>query len=223
MGIIKSLMNKCIDIGYKTIKDLPASAVMKLDDEYKIDNTNVLIIDDDKIQLEDTLRRIGYKVSWKKDIEEIDDVARYSVIICDYKGVGEKFNSQFEGLNLIKLIKEKYPHKIIYLLSAASFNSSANDYLKYVDESVLKGEEDKIINYIKEDIERLFDPVESWNSYKNILKEKGISEKDIFKLEDLYVRSFLEKKDKLSQNELFVQVNKNLNVKFDIKIGIINI
>ena len=223
MGIIKSLINKCIDFEYKTLKDLPASAIMKLDDEYKINNTSILIIDDDEIPLVDTLRRIGYKVSWKKDIEEIDDVSRYSIIICDYKGVGANFNSQFEGLNLIKLIKEKYPHKIIYLLSAASFNSSANEYFKYIDELVLKGEEEKIIQYIKEDIEKIFDPIESWNSYKSILKSKGILEKDIFKLEDLYVRSFIENKDKLSSNELFLKVNNNLNVKFDIKIGIINI
>lgn len=223
MSIIKSFVNKCMDLEYKTLKDLPAASIMKLTDEYKINHTNILIIDDDHIKLEDTLRRIGYQVSYKQDIEEIDDVNRYSIIICDYKGVGSKFNSQFEGLNLIKLIKEKYPNKIIYLLSAASFNSAVSDYLKYVDESVLKGEEDKIIQYIKEDIEKLFDPIESWKTYKAFLVKKGISEKDIVKLEDLYVRSFIEKKDKLSNNEVFQQVNKNFNVKFDIKVGIINI
>ena len=56
-----------------------------------------------------------------------------------------------------------------------------------------------------------------------MLLNKGITEKEIMKLEDLYVRSFIEKKDILSKDKLFLEVNNNLNVKFDIKVGIINI
>ncbi len=223
MGIVNALMNRYVDTRYKTLKDLPVNAIMKLDDKYKIDNTKILIIDDDKLDVENTLRRIGYRVSWKTDIDELMDVESYSVIVCDYKGVGLNFNSDHEGLNLIKLIKEKYPNKIVYLLSAASFSSQVNDYLKYADELILKGEEEKLIEYIKQDIEKFFNPVESWKMYKMMLLNKGITEKEIMKLEDLYVRSFIEKKDILSKDKLFLEVNNNLNVKFDIKVGIINI
>ena len=80
-----------------------------------------------------------------------------------------------------------------------------------------------MIEYIKQDIEKFFNPVESWKMYKRMLLNKGITEKEIMKLEDLYVRSFIEKKDILSKDKLFLEVNNNLNVKFDIKVGIINI
>ena len=223
MGIVKQLVDKYVDKNYKTLNDLPSSSLLKVSDSDKIDNTRILIIDDDELELKGKLEGIGYRVSWKKDIEEIDEVKIYSVIICDYKGVGVKFSSKYEGLNLIKLIREKYPNKIIYLLSAASFDSRANDFFKYFDESVLKGDEDKLIEFIKQDIEKFFDPKESWKNYKNILKSKGVSEKEIFKLEDLYVRSFINKKDLLSNNDIFIQVNNNLNVKFDINVGLINL
>ncbi len=223
MGIIKTVINNYIDNKYKTIDDLPANIVTNISEKKKIEETKVLIIDDDELELEKTLRRIGYSVTWKKDVDVLDDVENYSIIICDYKGVGLKFNSEFEGLNLSMLIKEKYPDKIIYLLSAADFNPRANKYIKFIDELVYKGEEEKIIEYLRDDCSKLFDPKERWIHYKELLKTKGIKEKEIFRLEDLYVRSFLEKKDILSSDSLFKKVNLNMKVGFDIKIGLINL
>ncbi len=223
MGIIKTVINNYIDNKYKTIDDLPTNIVTNISEKKKIEETKVLIIDDDELELEKTLRRIGYSVTWKKDVDVLDDVENYSIIICDYKGVGLKFNSEFEGLNLSMLIKEKYPDKIIYLLSAADFNPRANKYIKFIDELVYKGEEEKIIEYLRDDCSKLFDPKERWIHYKELLKTKGIKEKEIFRLEDLYVRSFLEKKDILSSDSLFKKVNLNMKVGFDIKIGLINL
>ncbi len=223
MGIVRNVINNYIDNKYKTIDDLPANIIANISEKKKIEETKILIIDDDELELEKTLRRIGYNVTWKKDIDVLDDVENYSIIICDYKGVGLKFNSEFEGLNLSMLIKEKYPDKIIYLLSAADFNPRANNYIKFIDELVYKGEEEKIIEYIREDCNKLFDPRERWIHYKELLKTKRIKEKDIFRLEDLYVRSLLEKKDILSSDSLFKKVNLNLNIGFDIKIGLINL
>ncbi len=223
MGIVRNVINNYIDNKYKTIDDLPANIIANISEKKKIEETKILIIDDDELELEKTLRRIGYNVTWKKDIDVLDDVENYSIIICDYKGVGLKFNSEFEGLNLSMLIKEKYPDKIIYLLSAADFNPRANNYIKFIDELVYKGEEEKIIEYIREDCNKLFDPRERWIHYKELLKTKGIKEKDIFRLEDLYVRSLLEKKDILSSDSLFKKVNLNLNIGFDVKIGLINL
>ena len=216
-------MNTYIENKYKTIDDLPANSVINISEKKKIEETKILIIDDDELQLEKTLRRIGYNVVWKKDIDVLSDVEDYPIIICDYKGVGLKFDSEFEGLNLSMLIKEKYPEKIIYLLSAADFNPRANKYIKYIDELVYKGEEDKIIEYIKDDCNKLFNPKERWIQYKNLLKSRGIKEKDIFRLEDLYVRSFIGNKDILSSDSLFKKINLNLNINFDIKIGLINL
>ncbi len=223
MRIIKNVMNTYIENKYKTIDDLPANSVINISEKKKIEETKILIIDDDELQLEKTLRRIGYNVVWKKDIDVLSDVEDYPIIICDYKGVGLKFDSEFEGLNLSMLIKEKYPEKIIYLLSAADFNPRANKYIKYIDELVYKGEEDKIIEYIKDDCNKLFNPKERWIQYKNLLKSRGIKEKDIFRLEDLYVRSFIGNKDILSSDSLFKKINLNLNINFDIKIGLINL
>lgn len=223
MRFFKSVMDNYIDSNYKTIDDLPSNSITSISEKKKIEETKILIIDDDELKLEKTLRRIGYNVIWKKDVDVLSDVEDYPIIICDYKGVGLKFDSEFEGLNLSMLIKEKYPEKIIYLLSAADFNPRANKYIKYIDELVYKGEEDKIIEYIKDDCNKLFDPKERWIQYKKILKNKGIKEKDIFRLEDLYVRSFIEKKDMLSSNSLFKKINLNLNVSFDIKVGLINL
>ena len=217
------MVEKYIDKNYKTIDDLPSSIIMDYTNKKAIESTKILIIDDDKIALEDTLRRIGYNIVAKKDIDVLTDVEDYPIIICDYKGVGQNFPNEFEGINLVRLIKEKYPEKIVYLLSAADFNPRANDYIKYADEMVYKGEEHKLVEFIKQDCEKIFNPKERWIHYKNQLMKKGIKEKEIIKLEDLYVKSLLGQKDLLSKNPLFIKINASLNVKFDVKIGIINL
>lgn len=223
MKLIQNAVEKYIEKNYKTINDLPSSAITEIDDKKMIEATKILIIDDEKLKIESTLNRIGYKVIWKKDIDVLSDVEDYPLIICDYKGVGLNFNSEFEGLNLLKLIKEKYPDKIVYLLSSADFNPRANEFLKYADELVYKGEEDILIDYIKQDCKKLYSPKERWGRYKTILLRKGINEKDIFRLENLYVQSFINKKDKLSEDPLFLKINANLNINFDIKIGLVNL
>ena len=223
MNVIKSLVEKYVEKNYKTIDDLPGSFTIELNDKKIIESTKIMIIDDDVVQIEDLLSRIGYKVVLKKDIDILSDVEPYPIIICDYKGVGLKFGSEFEGLNLIKLIKEKYPEKIVYLLSAADFNPRVNEFIKYADELVYKGEEDKLVEYIKEDCKKIYNPKERWKQYKEILVFKGVKEKEIFRLEDLYVRSLMGKKDVLSGDSLFKKINKNLNIEFDIKIGLINL
>lgn len=223
VNLVSLMVEKYIDKNYKTIDDLPASIVMDFTDKKAIESTKILIIDDDKITLEDTLRRIGYNVVWKKDIDILTDVEDYPIIVCDYKGVGLNFPNEFEGINLVRLIKEKYPEKIVYLLSAADFNPRANDYIKFADEMVYKGEEHKLVEFIKQDCAKIFNPKERWIQYKNLLMKKGIKEKEVFKLENLYVRSLLNQKDLLSYDPLFLKINANLNIKFDVRIGLINL
>lgn len=223
MGIINMMVEKYIDKNYKTIDELPANAVVKLINKKIIENTKILIIDDEKLEIEETLRRIGYNVFWKKDIDILTEVEDYQIIICDYKGVGLKFKSEFEGIYLLHLIKEKYPEKIVYLLSAASVNGKVNNYIKYFNELIYKGDEDKLIEYINQDSQKFFNPRDMWLHYKTILKGKNISEKEIFQLENLYVQSFIDKKDRLTKNPLFKKIEANLNIDFDIKIGLINL
>lgn len=223
MKAFKKIIEKYVDKNYKSVDDLSSSVIMELNDKKIIESTKIMIIDDDKVQIEDLLRRIGYKVVLKSDIDVLSDVDDYPIIICDYKGVGLKFGSEFEGLNLIKLIKEKYPEKIVYLLSAADINPRANDYIKYADELVYKGEEDKLVEYIKQDCQKIYNPKDRWNQYKKMLVSKGVKEKEIFRLEDLYVRSLINKKDILSNDSLFKRINANIGVEFDVKIGLINL
>ena len=72
-------------------------------------------------------------------------------------------------------------------------------------------------------MKKIFDPRDKWKRYKAVLTKRGVQEKDIFRLENLYVRSIIEKKDRLSNDPLFLKISSDLNVNFDIKVGLINI
>ena len=95
MGLFDKIINNYIDKNYKTIDDLPVKAIIETNDKKMIEGTKILVIDDDQLELMDTLNRIGYKVIWKKDIEILSDVEDYPIIICDYKGVGLNFHHEF--------------------------------------------------------------------------------------------------------------------------------
>lgn len=223
MDIVNKLVEKYINNNYLTIDKLSSDVILHISDKDMIEMVKILIIDDDKLEIEDQLRRIGYNVYWKKDIDNLSDVEKYQIIICDYKGVGLKFANEFEGLDLMRLIKEKYPEKIVYLLSAANLSLRANEYFKYADEMVYKGEEHKLLEYINQDLCKIFNPRDSWIKYKTLLLKKGIKEIDIIKLENLYVRSMNNGKDYLSKDPLFLRINANLKVNFDVKVGLINL
>ena len=72
-------------------------------------------------------------------------------------------------------------------------------------------------------MKKIFDPRDKWKRYKTVLMQRGIKEKDVFRLEHLYVQSIIEKKDRLSNDPLFVKISSDLNINFDIKIGLVNI
>ena len=227
MNLLMNVANNYLKKNCKTINDLGYDVTNSVDMNKKelIEKTKILIIDDDELELQETLRGIGFHVTYKKDIDVLSEVEDYPIIICDNKGVGLKFHSKYEGLHLIKLIKEKYPEKIIYLLTAADINAQANDYLHYFDEMVYKGDEEKLVNYIQQDTLKLYNPKDRWNKYKEILRNNGVSELEIINLEDLYVRSLKTKKDMLSTNNSFIKINANMNmnIKFDVHIGLINL
>ena len=71
----------------------------------------ILVIDDENLAAEDYLKKNGFCITHKKDIDTIKDVMPYPVILCDIRGVGQSLGSSKEGAFIIKEIKSSYPNK----------------------------------------------------------------------------------------------------------------
>jgi len=72
---------------------------------------DVLIIDDEEFPPTDFLRNNNFRLTQKKDIDNVKDVSEYPIIMCDIRGVGKKLSTDYEGAYLIKEIKQSYPAK----------------------------------------------------------------------------------------------------------------
>lgn len=188
----------------KTIQDLNVSSV--LSEQRMVDlrkKIQVLVVDDDvQGHLDESLRRCGYaNVNTMRDIERIDDVAPYNVILVDVCGVGTKLGNSgsalpFEGLSLAGEIKRQYPLKKVIAYSAMLQQFEANYILKtVVDASFEKGPQIEARNTAIDDcIKASADPRKVWDHFRRRLLDADVPITQIAKMEDYFVSSLLKRR-----------------------------
>lgn len=185
-------------------------------------NCKVAIIDDDidgdvqELCKKLTLNR--FNVHYFPDIDDIDLLSTFHIIVFDIEGVGLKLGGN-NGSHLIKEVHNKFPEKYLIVSSAQRFNPSFNKIIKLCNQSVDKNND--LENYLKmldEGISELFDPVKQWKKIHKQLIDKSVPTKLILKIEDQYVRAIKKNKStnlesilkKIDDNELIL--NYSLNV-----------
>ena len=94
----------------------------------------IVIIDDQDVPYIEDLRYNGFNVMHIKDIDQIDSIKGFEIIICDIRGIGKKFKSNFEGAHIISEIRRVYPFKIIIGYTAYTFDPTYNKYLSLADD-----------------------------------------------------------------------------------------
>ena len=157
----------------------------------------VLVVDDDvQGRLDESLRRSGFSnVNIMRDIERVQDVEPYHVILVDVCGVGGKLgigggNLPYEGLSLAEEIKRLYPLKKVIVYSAMLSNFESNYILKtVVDASFEKGtridERNKAVDKCLKDIS---DPRKIWNHFRKKLLDADVPITQVANMENYYVR-----------------------------------
>ena len=155
----------------------------------------ILIIDDEDLAAEDYLKKNGFRITHKKDIDTIKDVLPYPVVLCDIRGVGQNLGSPKEGAFIIKEIKSSYPNKQVIAYTGSSYDPAYNEYLKMADTVINKGVSiDDWVSIIDEQINHAVDATYQWEQLRKYLLESGVSTAYVAKLEDKYVRA-IKKKD----------------------------
>jgi CheY-like chemotaxis protein len=167
---------------------------LKLKTDNTRENIKILIIDDDEEEnvknLVNDLRNYGFNIILTYDIADISMVQDYNIIICDIKGVGKNLNSQFEGAQLIKEIRRKYPDKYLIAFTAYTLDVTYNIFFKECDMVVKKDiSTDEWVNKLDDIIKLLLDPIKRWQRIRLYLVNKEISTEIIYKIEKAYIKS----------------------------------
>lgn len=182
----------------RTIQELNANSVVSEERMLELrKRAHVLIVDDDvQGRLDDNLRRSGFSnVAIMRDVERIQDVEPFHVVLVDICGVGGKLgvagdNLPYEGLSLAEEIKRQYPLKKVIAYSAMLTNYESNYILKtIVDSSFEKGtkidERNKAIDKCLQDIS---DPRKIWDHFRKKLLDADVPINQVARMEDYYVK-----------------------------------
>lgn len=162
----------------------------------------ILVIDDEEFVQKDNLSSHQFNITLKKDIDTINDVMAYDIILCDIRGVGNVYNSEYEGAYLIKEIKKTFPSKIVIAYTASNYDPSYNTYLELADDVRKKGTlSEDWVEALDNAIKVGLDPIEQWKRVRKELLDNNVSIGKVKKLEDRYVRS-VQKKDFVSFQQL---------------------
>lgn len=153
----------------------------------------ILIIDDDEFLYKEELRVLGYNIQYLDDVQNLDVVSAYPIIISDIKGVGKYMKMDKGGASLLKELKKKYPFKAYAAYSGSTFDASYNTFLKGVDiikKGGLPEEWSDNLDYL---INKVTNPVDRWCMLRDYLLQHNVGLMEILKMEHEYVDIVLNK------------------------------
>lgn len=182
----------CMSIFYHKIFELNGDAILKEKSLSTIKKlTEILVIDDKEFVFLDALRKHEFSIQQKYDLTHLSDAAEYDIILCDIRGVGKFLESDYDGANLIKALKTKYPNKIILAYTANDYDASFQKYLDYADGIVPKGTYglDDWVSLLEETLNDCANPVKQWERTRKLLLKANVSTIDVAKYESQYVKA----------------------------------
>lgn len=175
----------------------------KLPAEELVQRTRIVVIDDDisGFPLE-VLQRQGYSIDHWPDVEDLQKLESgfYDIIILDIVGVGQELDEEMEGAAVLKHLKEINPFQVVVAYSAQSHEPERISFFQLSDQFVPKTT--SAINW-KEIIDDLMTSKLTvghfWSALESLLKTKGVSSKQIKKVEKKLISASKNKTIDLSQ------------------------
>jgi hypothetical protein len=161
-------------------------------------DVKILIIDNENFIYEEELRSRGFNIHCINDVQNLELVNAYPIIISDIRGVGASMKMDKEGASLLRELRKKYPSKIFAAYSGSTFDTTYNAYLEGIT-IIMKGAQlDQWTDSLDLLIEKATNPIEKWKALRLFLLDKGIDLLELSKLEHEYVNIVLNKDNDFS-------------------------
>lgn len=177
---------------FHSINDLNLNSASLNDRERKL--FKIAIIDDEDFYFKEQLVNLGFNITKYDDVQNLDMLASYDLIISDIKGVGKRFNAEFEGAFLLSQLKKKYPYKEFAAYTGSAYDPRISSLLNGIQ--VIKKDYpiEDWANAIDSLIKLVGDPKQIWLKIRKDLLDKNVSLIELIYLEDEYVKRVLKNK-----------------------------
>ena len=184
----------CISKFYRKLSELNGEAILKEQSLIILKKlTEILVIDDNDFAYLEALQKYEFNIKQKKDLTLLSDAEAFDIILCDIRGVGTFLSSPYEGANLIKELKTKYPAKTIIAYTAEPYNASFQKFLNYADGIMPKGTSlEDWVSLLEKTLKDCADPVVQWDKTRKLLLYANVDTIDVAKYESQYVKAVKE-------------------------------
>jgi hypothetical protein len=123
-----------------------------------------------------------------KDIQNLDVVRRYPVVLCDLDGVGKTLNPKQQGAFVVSEIKKNFPEKKVIAYTGGGRPELVGMIVSYADGFVKKDAGvDEWVEKLDRAILDIVNPAYIWRGYRARLLDAGVSPYQLAELEDLFV------------------------------------
>lgn len=182
----------CLQLFYHKLSELKGESILNGTNISTLKKEiEILVIDDNEFPFLTVLQQYEFNIKQKNDLTHLSDVAEFDIILCDIRGVGKFLESNFEGANLIKELKTKYPSKIIIAYTANDYDATFQQYLNFADSIVPKGSfsVEDWVSLLTKTLYECVDPSIQWKRTRTALLNAGVSTVEVAKYESQYVKA----------------------------------
>lgn len=169
----------------KEIEQVPICSKQQLRERVKF-----LIVDDEPFVYLEQIRQAKFNITQVSDVQDLNAVSEYDVVICDINGVGHCFESEYGGAFLVSQLKNIYPYKQYAVYSGKSdYSPTMSELLQGVTSIKKDFSIDQWISYLDQYAENVANPILVWGNIRDMLYKKNVSSFVVTMLEDEYVRA----------------------------------
>ena len=176
------------------LKDIPRKIINFSNVKPKID---IAIIDDSPFSPSRILKNNEFNLHELGDINNLSCLNRYPIVVCDIQGVGKHFSTpeyKYGGAVLITEIRKKYPNKYIIAYSTDANDLTLQQHTKNADRVMpVAANIEQWTEALDQAIRAVTDPILQWKKVRSYLLDNDIELEQVFQLEQLYIKSLLEK------------------------------
>jgi DNA-binding NarL/FixJ family response regulator len=151
----------------------------------------IAVIDDQPFAPEHNLKNNQFKIETFRDVQSVNQLAEFPIVLCDLQGVGMQLAADLQGAYLIEEIKANFPEKAVIAFTGGSANSAISRRAAKAADGYLRKDAsiEEWRDLLDQHIRNLSDPVYVWKQLRLRLVKADIAPIELVKLEDAYVRS----------------------------------
>lgn len=98
----------------------------------------IVLIDDKEFTPINNLRRYNFNITQFNDLQSMDAVSRYPIVLSDLLGVGLSFGPRLQGAQVIKEIKKNYPDKYVIAYTGGGSSEISELAISFSDQYLKK-------------------------------------------------------------------------------------